>query len=372
MSLRKLTLLAAASGACLALACGPAGEDLAARTDAVSARAVDPGNAGGNKLLTVMTRNLFVGGDILAPLVSPDPIAAAAQVWEDIQASDFPLRAQGIAAEIAAARPDVVGLQEVYAFVEVDLATGEVTKTIDFLAELQDALAALGQDYEVAAAAEQTRIAIPFAALGFAVTMVDHDVLLARANLAVSEAASGSFETDLEAVLGGVLPVTVKRGWTSVEVKDQGLEVLVVNSHLEVKEVPGTPLGAVQYAQGTELLALIEDEERTILLGDLNTGPEELPDYWTYGLLRGRFEDAWLAFDLGAGLTCCRASITDADAVFSERVDLVLYEGLLRPTAVSRVGIDPAGMIDGLWPSDHAGVVATFRLEREKFAALRE
>lgn len=370
---RKLSILVAALGAIGTLSCGPSGEELAATTAAVSARAVDPGNAGGNKLLTVMTRNLFVGGDILAPLVSPDPLGAAAQVWADIQASDFPLRAQGIAAEIAAARPDVVGLQEVYWFQEVDLATGEPTKTIDFLGELQAALAAQGLHYQVAASAAQTTLTIPFPPLGRAVTLIDHDVLLARASLSISEPAGGSFETRIEAVIGGVLPVTVKRGWTSIEVKDQGLEALVVDAHLEVEEVPGAPPGALQFLQGAELLALIDaDEERTLLIGDFNSRADvPIPDFWTYGLLTSAFADAWLAFDdPGTGFTCCRDSLTDPGAILDERIDLVLYRGLVTPTAISVVGTSPSSMIDGLWPSDHAGVVATFRLEREKFFVL--
>ena len=69
--------------------------------------------------LRVMSRNLYLGGDIGPILDASNPAdipLLVAQTWATIRATDFPQRAQLIAQEIAAARPDVIGLQEVALF----------------------------------------------------------------------------------------------------------------------------------------------------------------------------------------------------------------------------------------------------------------
>ena len=66
--------------------------------------------------LTVVSRNLYLGGDIFLVVQAPDALGAAVatfEVWSAVQATNFPARATVIANEIAAANPDVIGLQEV-------------------------------------------------------------------------------------------------------------------------------------------------------------------------------------------------------------------------------------------------------------------
>jgi hypothetical protein len=71
------------------------------------------------------------------------------------------------------------------------------------------------------------------------------------------------------------------------------------------------------------------------------------------------------------GFTCCQdPALRNPESQLSERVDLVFWRGpkqhgnagIVGGVHVTRVGVDPAKRINGLWPSDHAGVVATFRL----------
>ena len=73
--------------------------------------------------VTVMTRNLYLGADINRPVraaagrTGPEALIALGQanheVREIVDHTDFAVRSRLLAAEIAAARPDVVGLQEV-------------------------------------------------------------------------------------------------------------------------------------------------------------------------------------------------------------------------------------------------------------------
>lgn len=103
-----------------------------------------------------MTRNVYLGADLSPALAATSLgqlIAAVTAIWAAAQASDVPGRAERPADEIAAARPDLVGLQEVAVrrsqvpadFVGPDATTVEY----DFLALLLDALAARGQECSV-------------------------------------------------------------------------------------------------------------------------------------------------------------------------------------------------------------------------------
>jgi hypothetical protein len=131
--------------------------------------------------ITVMTRNMYVGNDvdaIIAALASGDPQAAARAVLEGaevLRRTDFPARANALAAEIDRYRPHVVGLQEVEE-IHINLGAFGSPVVIDqnFLEILQVALAARGLANYVVAAQVTNIDATP--APGISLT--DHDVLL--------------------------------------------------------------------------------------------------------------------------------------------------------------------------------------------------
>src|SRR5436305_193347 len=88
---------------------------LAALLAAPAATAGDPAAAGGDRQVTVMTQNLFLGTDLQPILAAPSLIAlfaAAGAGWAQVQANDFPARAETLASLVAASKPDLVGLQE--------------------------------------------------------------------------------------------------------------------------------------------------------------------------------------------------------------------------------------------------------------------
>jgi hypothetical protein len=66
--------------------------------------------------LKVVTQNLYVGGDILLPLSVPpeDFPAAAAEVIDQILATNYPQRAMKLSDLLRHEWPHLVGLQEVY------------------------------------------------------------------------------------------------------------------------------------------------------------------------------------------------------------------------------------------------------------------
>jgi hypothetical protein len=80
-----------------------------------AARAEQPHAFKGDRQVTVMTQNLYLGTDlnpIFGAASLPALFAAVGAGCAQVQANDFPARAQAIADEIAAAKPDLVGLQE--------------------------------------------------------------------------------------------------------------------------------------------------------------------------------------------------------------------------------------------------------------------
>ena len=95
------------------------------------------------------------------------------------------------------------------------------------------------------------------------------------------------------------------------------------------------------------------------MLGDFNS----LPGSPTYAALRAAgFDDAWTRAnpDDHTGFTCCyRERLDDPTDRLRARIDLVLTRGPIAATEAFLVGQAPADLHSGLWPSDHAGVVAT-------------
>src|SRR3954452_8760570 len=118
------------------------------------------GDGGRNdRAVTVMTRNVYFGAD-LAPAIAartvPELIGAATHIFGVVQASNIPARAAAIAAEIADARPDLVGVQEAVLWrsqfpADFAPAPNATHVEFDYLQLLLDALAARGAPYAVVA-----------------------------------------------------------------------------------------------------------------------------------------------------------------------------------------------------------------------------
>lgn len=316
-------------------------------------------------VMTTMTYNLYVGAD----LGSLNP----GLILPTIVKTNFPERAQAIAAEIDRRNPDVIGLQEV-SDLSVTFADGTPVPgqpQLDYLDILLDALEARGEKYVVASEVVNAEVSLPlddsFTVFG---NLTDRDVILARSRTtSTSNARSGNYRVNF-AVPG--LGIEFTRGWTSVDAKVGGAQFTFVNTHLEVEPdfttfegiclVESAPVPC-QIPQAEELVneVLAKSEHPTVLLGDFNAEPGTT----AYDIIKGAgLADAWndQLFRHRPGFTCCQDEQLDNEkSKLDQRIDQIWLGKGVNPRFVL------AGTVgdrwwqktpSGLWPSDHAGVVA--------------
>ncbi len=320
----------------------------------------------------VMSRNLYLGADlmpaVMAPTVEEIP-GRVATLWKTVQESDVPGRMKLIADEIASARPDVIGLQEAtlfriqrpsdFSFTTPAINAEEVA--FDFVELLKQELAARGLAYRVASLASYTDVELP-AGADMDLRLTDRDAILVREGLDFSASEATTFPTNLIFPLpitgrGSMVKVNLVRGVGRVGVVVDGRAFTFANTHLEVPGGPSNVLGAIQEGQARNLLdLLIPVVGPVVLLGDFNS-PADRSGTKSYGLIATDFKDAG-----GGDPTCC----TDLQApafTARERIDLVFTRGPVQARNVTRVGTERKTP-GGLWPSDHAGVIATLAVGR--------
>jgi len=347
---------------------------LSVLTTSSPASATPPAHAGRD--VTVASYNLFLGGDIGSLVTAATPeefFENAAELWQNVQATDFPARAEAIADLLVEDRPDVVGLQEVAKWEATSL--GGPARSYDFLTLLLDALAERGEPYRVIATNTNfVSPQVPLASLGVALKFTDRDVVIARARSAggeitASNATAHTFAARISVTLAVGVPVQIVRGWSTVDVTLHDETFRFANTHLEAFN------GVVRNLQATELAASLAASPRpVVLVGDLNSQPTDSTG--AYGQLTGiGLADAWLdAPGTGDGDTSGQTDpLTNVPSTIDHRIDYVLLDPDGSPdldaTEAHVIGEeldDRATSSTGavLWPSDHAGVVATLQVER--------
>uniref|UniRef100_A0AAU2JRQ8 Endonuclease/exonuclease/phosphatase family protein n=1 Tax=Streptomyces sp. NBC_00049 TaxID=2903617 RepID=A0AAU2JRQ8_9ACTN len=332
-----------------------------------------------------MTRNLYLGADlapVLAATSSEALVAAVTTAYANVQATNFPERADALADEIAESDPHLVGLQEAVLWRSQTPAGPESATYVeyDFLKILLKRLAARGKHYKaVATITVGSDFEAPRATpTGLQdIRLTDRDVLLARTDLparvfSVTNPQAATFQSHVPLCLPLLgcptnPPLQIRRGWVAADATVGGRTARVVTTHLE----PLVP--AVQEAQTDELLAgPLKTKLPTVLLGDLNSaagGVGALPgstDTQTHNkLLAAGFTDAWTAArPRNPGFTCCHAAdLRNPTPTLTQRIDYVLFRGHVHALTTSRVGDTQADRTpSGLWPSDHAGVRSVLKL----------
>lgn len=307
----------------------------------------------------VMSRNLYLGADLTDVINAqsvPAFLVATTRAWTTVVGNDFHLRAQLLADEIAMNQPDAVGLQEAYLWrtqSSGDPATTHVE--YDDIAELLAALEDRGTPYEVASLLQLFDFQAP-TLLGIDVRMTDRQAILVRKGIRSRNPREAVYQVLLPVtVLGNTLPV--KRGWTAVEIEIGGEWLTVVNTHTEAYYAP------VRVAQGIELAGILAATPgKVILVGDLNS----LPGTEAAASVAGAgFTDSWADIHpKQPGVTCCfPEKLSETKPGLDQRIDYVFVRGL-KPLTIKIVGAHPWAHSSGLWPSDHAGLVATAKPPR--------
>ena len=349
-----------------------------------SARADGGSGSGSDRELTVMTQNLYLGSSLDPALAAKTPaefVAAVAQIYGTAVFTNFPKRAEAIADTIAAEDPDLVGLQEVTRWIAQPLVANANPPSYDFLAIPQAALAKRGLDYRVAAVSENADIGpAPLVAPDFGcavftdptkpncvVTLQDRDVILVNGDtggLSVKDSRSGDYTAQQTfAPPGTTTPVSFARGWAYIDASFRGSKFRFITTHLEVESFP-----KVQEAQGREFLAGPANTDGAVIAtGDFNSDAEPGPtdvNTTTYSdLTKSFFKDAWLVNGGANGDTCCQNStLTNPVSQLRTRIDLVLTHGQVDTESAEVVNDERISTTPPLWPSDHAGVVATLEL----------
>jgi endonuclease/exonuclease/phosphatase family metal-dependent hydrolase len=319
-------------------------------------------------LVRVMTQNIDEGTDFVELSAATTPaqfVAAVTTTYNNILATKPAERAAAMAREIVKQRPDLVALQEASV---LRTGTGGPATTVksDLLQSLLDALAGLGQHYAVVAIVPGLDAQAP-SMLGFDVRLTTQDAILARTDaddLVLSNLQIQQFGINLTGH-SPVGPITITRGWAAIDAKRHGRSFRFVTTHLDAVFPP------VQLAQAAELILTAGVTTLPIILaGDLNSTVDSSldPSFPTYqAVIHAGYTDAWQAKRApDPGFTCCQApDVHNATSLLNHRIDLILLRGAFGIADVSLIGNRPADRTpSGLWPSDHAGVVATLRLPR--------
>lgn len=327
---------------------------------------------GNSKDVKVMTMNMYLGADFGPVFAATGPeelLGAVAKIYSDVQLSNIPERAAAQAREISRARPDLVGLQEVSIWRTGPFGGPATTVEYDALQLLLEELDRLGLEYTPVAILTNFDAEAP-SALGFNVGFTDRDVLLVRTDhkrsrLKLSNIRAQHFTTLFSFINPVLGPVTVPRGWISVDAKSDDERFRFITAHLESFSL------AIQEIQASEVIqGPAHTDRQVILAGDFNSDAESNDPQLRASfqlLIDAGFADAWTKENPHKrGFTWPLHG--ENPFIFltpTQRIDLVLYRGSIRVLDAKRVGHRLSDLTpSGLRPSDHAAVVATLELGR--------
>lgn len=351
--------------------------------------------------ITVMTRNLYLGAD-LGPAISSTSteafIEANGGILRQVEATNFPVRAKGLAKEILSEEPDLVGMQEVALWRTAPPSLGPVFSMrpeatavkYDFLALL---LAQLNRgrtryrpvvvqpefDFEAPADANGAPGDGPGGGTGLLANaevngrLTMRDVILARvgAGVKTSRPESDTYEHLLVEKVAGSTEVTINRGWASVVAKVRGGKPFkFVDTHLESFDDRNV-YPSIRAQQAAELVAPggpATGKLPVILVGDLNSDvrTETAPgDGQAYRVLtRAGFRERSTYKPLNCCIEESNFNLTGGSAAeFDHKVDHIMTNAP-RQVKLLASGVTGCKKSNGYWDSDHAGLWSTLNLLR--------
>jgi endonuclease/exonuclease/phosphatase family metal-dependent hydrolase len=306
--------------------------------------------------VTVMTRNVFLGADLI-PLAVAAPGAEFEQrggaMLNEVTAGDPVGRMQSIAGEIAGAKPDLVGLQEVSIWRTGPKGDPAPATTVrfDFLAALRAELARLKASYRVVALRYGLNVEGP-TDQGVDVRLTLGDVVLAKKGVKVAHARSALFKDQLHFKTPALGDVNTSRTYNALDATVGGVRLHFVNTHLEAYSPE------FRLAQAKELVAgTLKSKLPTILAGDLNSGPnlpkpEDRPPY--QAIAKAGFKPR-----RAKAPSCCYTDLR-GDAGWDHNVDWIMSKPGLTLLRSSITGSQKTP--SGVHPADHGGVVSVLRV----------
>jgi endonuclease/exonuclease/phosphatase family metal-dependent hydrolase len=373
------------------------------RADALRDAGATGRTAGAPSALKVMTRNIYLGGNINRPIraaldrTGREGVLALGhanhELREIVERTDFATRSRLLAEEIAAARPDLIGLQEVALWRHGPMQLDQIGRPnatevdYDFLATLLADLTKRGVSYEIVHVQQESDVEAPaftgnpYAGTAVAaedVRLTDRDVILVRseAGIRVEESGGSNFSRRFEVRLGDTTFPFV-RGYAWADIALGSARIRFITTHLESQSA------RLARAQAEELLNGPAGNTRlpTVIACDCNSNPASpaarsgLPigSGAAYRVITNDhgFTDLWLHEPGRAdpGNTAWLSELAnDETADFERRIDLVLARSTPRDqVSVSRAEVTGDELSDRdpvsrLWPSDHAGLIVQLQI----------
>ncbi len=358
-------------------------------TGALTATGVSTASAADN--VTVMTRNVFLGADLgpaLRATGTTEFISAAGEIYRQLETTNFPKRAKGLADEIQARKPDLIGLQEVALWregpVNIDAVLEQkptASKVYqDFLKILLKQVNKGPVKYEVVKVQKEFDFEAPTDVDGDPKTGLfgaDKDMRLtmrdailkktgSRVQVKNQRGAQYTKKNSFSVTVAGRVKVTSLRGWLSTQAKvGKGRWFTFANTHLEAFD-DRTQVPSVRAKQAGEFAkAMTKVKGPLIAVGDYNSdSPGLVPgDEQAFeALAKAGFKDIGTT----TPMSCCISSEdmqTGGDiSEFDHRVDQIFTT---TPKKVKRLKTWVVGREQsyGFWHSDHAGVVGKYALK---------
>jgi Endonuclease/Exonuclease/phosphatase family len=321
--------------------------------------------------VTVMTRNLYLGADIikLATAQNRDDFEQqAAALFRTVQQTDFNSRAALIADEVKKTKPDVIGMQEVALWrkgadgVKDGSATPATEVVYDWLRDLDREFKERKLKYRLVRAQDEFDFEGP-TALGYDIRFTQRDAVLVRVgkDVKVKGAKSANYKAGLQVPLNSIgQTADVRRGYIRMDATVKGAKFRFVNTHLEAYSE------AIGLDQAKELTSgPAKSSGQTIVTGDMNSAPgsdesDPIDQLFSFGL-----DDTFFRKNRKRTPTCCQQEdLLNATSQLKSYIDFVLAKPKATVRKSQLVGNSASTKTaSGLWPSDHAGVVSTLRLK---------
>lgn len=307
--------------------------------------------------IKIMTWNIYLGAS-LAPLINTteeEVPCAVTEVFSQVIETDFYDRAKSIARIIIEDRLDIIGLQEV---AQWTVQSSDCKCDMNFLTILLEELCRCGYRYSIAAINRNYSFSLPDSK-GNIISLVNRDVILFRADLPVelSNIEEKNYSDNLVADIGGE-PFTFTRGYSSVDIRLCNKKFRFVNTRLEASE----DADDIRLKQTQQLLQEIGDTSLPIFLsGSFSILPNDsLYDIY----IDSGYKDAWEIKGKGPGYTAFQAdNLRNSESTLSERFEYIFFSGYSEVRCIYTVGDNVQDKTcSGLWPSDHAGITAVFKL----------